>query len=211
MIHRALVALVLLSCLSYAQAPDANSELNAGVQSYKNARYEEAIDHFKRATELDPTLLNARVYLATAYAMQYVPGADTEDNLHVAALAIEQYKKVLEADPQNVNSVKGIAYLNLNMKKFEEAKKWYNKASEIDPNDPEAFYSAGVIDWTQRIKHAWTFSQSLKSIRQTLNNSSTPRSAGEYATRIQPTWKMASSTSPRLSNFAPTTTTPWPT
>lgn len=149
MINRAAILLVLLSSLCFAQVPDATSEVNAGVQSYKNARYEEAIEHFKRATELDPTLLNARIYLATAYAMQYVPGIDTGVNLHMANLAIEQYKKVLEADPNNVNSVKGIAYLNLNMKKFEEAKQWYNKASEIDPNDPEAYYSAGVIDWTQ--------------------------------------------------------------
>ena len=35
------------------------------------------------------------------------------------------------------------------MKKFEEAKQYYRKASELDPNDPEAYYSIGVIDWTQ--------------------------------------------------------------
>ena len=35
------------------------------------------------------------------------------------------------------------------MKKFEDAKTYYRKASEVDPNDPEAYYSVGVIDWTQ--------------------------------------------------------------
>jgi tetratricopeptide (TPR) repeat protein len=149
---RVLVGLVvLLTLLSAAGCTKlrARDQLNKGVQSYKNARYEEAINHFKQAVELDPTLINARVYLATAYAQQYVPGADTEDNLRMANSAIEEYKKVLEADPKNINSVKGIAYLYLQMKKFDDAKTWYRKASEIDPNDPETYYSVGVIDWTQ--------------------------------------------------------------
>ncbi len=148
MLPRTAIILVLLSSLCLPQVPDARSELNQGVQSYKNARYEEAVNHFKRAVELDPSLLNAHLYLATAYAQEYVPGVDTADNRRIANSAIEQYEKVLDADPMNVNSVKGIAYLNLNMKNFEEAKKWYSRASEIDPNDPGTYYSVGVIDWT---------------------------------------------------------------
>jgi len=127
----------------------ARDQLNKGVQAYKAAKYEEAIDHFQKAVSLDPGLINARLYLATAYAQQYIPGADTEDNNRMAQQAIDQYKAVLERDPKNVNSVKGIAYLYLQMKKFEEAKQYYRKASELDPNDPEAYYSIGVIDWTQ--------------------------------------------------------------
>lgn len=149
---RVLVGLVvLLTLLSAAGCTKlrARDQLNKGVQSYKNARYEEAINHFKQAVELDSSLINARVYLATAYAQQYVPGADTEDNLRMANSAIEEYKRVLEADPKNINSVKGIAYLYLQMKKFDDAKTWYRKASEVDPNDPETYYSVGVIDWTQ--------------------------------------------------------------
>jgi tetratricopeptide (TPR) repeat protein len=142
------VLLALLSAVGCTKLK-ARDQLNKGVKSYKNAQYEEAINHFKQAVELDPGLINARVYLATAYAMQYVPGVDTEDNLRTASSAIDEYKKVLQADPKNINSVKGIAYLYLNMKNFEEAKKWYRKAAEIDPNDPEAYYSVGVIDWTQ--------------------------------------------------------------
>jgi len=127
----------------------ARDQLNKGVQSYKNARYEEAISHFKRAVELDSKLLNARLYLATAYAQQYIPGADTEDNNRMANSAIEEYKNVLQADPNNVGSVKGIAYLYLQMKKFDQAKEYYKKAAEIDPKDPETYYSVAVIDWTE--------------------------------------------------------------
>jgi tetratricopeptide (TPR) repeat protein len=127
----------------------ARDQLNKGVQSYKNAKYEEAIDHFQQSISLDPTLINARLYLATALAQQYIPGADTPDNNKMGEQAIDQYKEVLNRDPKNINSVKGIAYLYLQMKKFEDAKQFYRKAIEVDPNDPEPYYSVAVIDWTQ--------------------------------------------------------------
>ncbi|HZR55404.1 MAG TPA: tetratricopeptide repeat protein [Terriglobales bacterium] len=127
----------------------ARDQLNKGVAAYKNAKYEEAINHFQEAVHLDPSLTNARLYLATAYAQQYIPGVDTSDNMRNADQAVEQYKAVLEKDPKNVNSVKGIAYLYLQEKKFEDAKTYYRKALEIDPNDPEPYYSVAVIDWTQ--------------------------------------------------------------
>jgi tetratricopeptide (TPR) repeat protein len=142
------VGLAMLSTVACNKL-QARDHLNKGVQAYKGAKYEEAIDHFQKAVSLDPGLINARLYLATAYAQQYIPGAETEDNNRMAQQAIDQYKAVLERDPKNVNSVKGIAYLYLQMKKFEEAKQYYRKASELDANDPEAYYSIGVIDWTQ--------------------------------------------------------------
>ncbi len=127
----------------------ARDQLNKGVAAYKGAKYEEAIDKFQNAVALDPSLLNARLYLATAYAQQYIPGADTPDNNKMAEQAIAQYKEVLSRDPKNINSIKGIAYIYLNMKKFDDAKAYYRKALEADPNDPEPYYSVGVIDWTQ--------------------------------------------------------------
>jgi len=34
------------------------------------------------------------------------------------------------------------------MKKFDDSKKYYRMAGDLDPNDPEPYYSVGVIDWT---------------------------------------------------------------
>ena len=127
----------------------ARDQLNKGVASYKNNQYEQAINHFKEAVALDPSLKNARLYLATAYAQQYIPGVDSPENLQNANSAVAQYQSVLEQDPKNINSIKGIAYLYLQMKKFEDAKSYYRKAIDLDPNDPEAYYSVGVIDWTE--------------------------------------------------------------
>ncbi len=147
------VGLALLSATGCDKLK-ARDQLNKGVQSYKNARYEEAIDHFQNAISLDPSLLNARLYLATAYTQQYIPGADTPDNNRMAQQAIDEYESVLQRDPKNLTSVKGIGYLYLNMKKFDKAKEYYRRASEIDPNDPEPHYTIGVIDWTQAYQPA---------------------------------------------------------
>ena len=135
----------------------ARDQLNKGVQAYKNAKYEEAIDHFQKAVSLDPKLLNARLYLATAFAQQYIPGADTPDNNQVGNQAIDEFKKVLDMNPgrdQQTTSLKGIASLYFNMKKMDDAKQYHKKVAELDPNDPEAYYSIGVIDWTQAYQNA---------------------------------------------------------
>ena len=127
----------------------ARDQMVKGVQSYKSANYEAAIEHFKNAIVLDPGLLNAHLYLATAYAQQYIPGVDNPDNNKFGEQAISEYKSVLERDPKNVTGVKSIAYLYMNMKRFNDSKEYYRKAIELDPNDPEAYYSVAVIDWTQ--------------------------------------------------------------
>src|SRR5919198_5199696 len=120
----AAAAIILLSATGCAKLR-ARDQLNKGVLAYKNAKYEEAINHFQQAVSLDPTLLNARLYLATAFAQQYIPGADAPDNNKMAEQAIDQYKEVLQRDAKNVNSVKGIAYLFLQMKRFIDAKEYY--------------------------------------------------------------------------------------
>ncbi len=130
----------------------ARNQLNQGVKAYKDAKYEEAIEKFKNAVQYDPSLLNARMYLATAYSQQYVPGSEDAENKHIGDQAVEQYKKVIEANPsreQLINSTKGVAGLYLQMKRFDDARQYYVKVTELDPNDPEPYYSVGVIDWTK--------------------------------------------------------------
>src|SRR5208282_5316574 len=114
----------------------ARDQLNKGVKAYKDSHYEQAIDHFQQSVQLDPGLINARMYLATAYVSQYIPGVDSPDNLRTAQQAIDEYQRVIDANPsreQKVNSAKGIAYLYLNMKKWDDAKKFYRMASDLDP------------------------------------------------------------------------------
>ncbi len=147
------VGAVLLSTVGCNKLK-ARDQLNKGVQSYRGANYEQAIEHFKNAVYLDNDLKVAKMYLATAYAQQYVPGVVTPDNIRNAQQAIDEYKKVLENDSQNVTSLKGIAFLYMQQKKFDDAREYYKKAIDADPNDPETYYSVGVIDWSATYEDA---------------------------------------------------------
>ncbi len=145
-----LVLIFLTASIAYSQTY--RDELDQGVAAYKQSHYDEAIQHFRKATDLDPSQTTAHMYLATTYVNQYIPAVETPDNERFAEQAIEQYQYVLNSDAggsSKPNAAKGIAYLYLNMKKFEDAKDYYEKASGFDPNDPEPYYSIGVIDWTQ--------------------------------------------------------------
>ncbi len=133
----------------------ARDQLNKGVQNYKAGSYEKAIENFKNAVSLDKDLKTAKLYLATAYMQQYVPGAETPENNANAQQAIEEFQAVLADNPsrqEKVTSLKGIASLYMNMKKFDESAKYYKEAIDADPDDPEAYYSVGVIDWTAAYK-----------------------------------------------------------
>ena len=132
----------------------ARDQLNKGVEAYKAGKYEIAISHFQTAIKDDPTLPMAKNYLATALSQNIVPGLDTPDNVKMATQAIDIYKEVLQQDPSDVNSMKGIASLYFNIKKLDDAKEWQKKVLSVDPKDPEAAYTVGVIDWTEAHENA---------------------------------------------------------
>src|SRR5580698_8358602 len=145
----AVVLAGLVLSLSGCNRLAARDQLNKGVDAYKSGKYEEAIGHFQKATELDPTLPMAKSYLATALSQNIVPGLDTPDNLKTATQAISIFQDVLAKDPNDVNSLKQIAGIYFNIKKLDDAKTWQKKVLAVDAKDPEAAYTVGVIDWTQ--------------------------------------------------------------
>jgi tetratricopeptide (TPR) repeat protein len=150
----AVASLSLLPMVTGCSKLQARDQLNKGVQAYKNARFEEAIDHFQNAERLDPALEMAPLYLATAYAQQVVPDANTPENLKNADLAVNAYQQVLAKDPNDLNALKGIAAVYLNTGKTTEAKEWQTKVTAVDPNDPVAHYTIGVIDWRVAYRNA---------------------------------------------------------
>jgi len=144
------VALAALTVLATGcQKLKARDELNKGVQAFKNAQYPVAVEHFKTAVELDPAFPTARLYLATAYMQQYIPGADSKENNQMADAAKEQFMKVLEQDPKNEVGIASVASLYLNQKKWDEAQQWYEKLVAINPKNADAYYSIGFIAWSK--------------------------------------------------------------
>lgn len=133
----------------------ARDNLNKGVNYYKNGQYDQAIERFKLAKELDPTLLNARLYLATAYATQYIPGAPSEENIRRGQQAVEEFEEVLAKDPNNLSAIDGIGSILFNMAStpfkpelFEKSKEYHQRHIQIKPDDPQPYYWIGVIEWT---------------------------------------------------------------
>jgi tetratricopeptide (TPR) repeat protein len=133
--------------------------LNRGVQAYKDGQFDTAIEDFKQAKDLDPHLMNARLYLATAYATQYIPGAPSDDNNRLGQQAIQEFQEVLQVDPNNLSAIDGIGSLLYNMganpfdpKVLDQSKSYHEKHIQLKPDDPESYYWIGVIDWTLAFK-----------------------------------------------------------
>ena len=139
---------------SSANQEQAQQALNMGVQAFKEAQFDRAIELFTKAKELDPSLLNARLYLASAYASQFIPGAPVEENVRMGKLATDAYKEVLQREPQNLSAIDGLASIlyqragqPFDPDMFEESKSYHRKHLELKPQDPQPYYSIGVIDW----------------------------------------------------------------
>jgi tetratricopeptide (TPR) repeat protein len=168
--------------------------LNKGVGAFKNGQYDNAIEFFKEARDLDPSLMNARLYLATAYASQYIPGAPSDANMKLGNQAIAEFKDVLNIDPNNVSAIDGIGSILFQMagtpydpKKFDESKTYHEKHIQLKPNDPEPYYWVGVIDWTlafranNEIRADYNRNNIKKQVRDT--DPLPPSLRGDYVTK----------------------------
>jgi len=150
-----LAVLVVVAGFSGCNKLKARDLLNKGVAAFKNGQYDAAVEDFKQAKDLDPSLLNARLYLATAYASQYIPGAPSEQNKNIGRQAIQEFKDILATNPDNLSAIDGIGSILFQMagtpydpKLFEESKTYHQKHIQLKPEDPEPYYWIGVIDWT---------------------------------------------------------------
>jgi len=156
---RRVAALAALLVVAFASSGcnklKARDLLNKGVTAFKNGQSDAAIEDFKEAKEADPELLNARLYLATAYASLYIPGAPSQENLARGNQAVAEFKEVLDKDANNLSAIDGIGSILFQMggqpfdpKKFEESKTYHQRHIQLKPDDPEPYYWIGVIDWT---------------------------------------------------------------
>jgi hypothetical protein len=129
----ALVALGLnTGCINRIRA---KNQLNEGARAYKAGHFQEAEQYFRRAKELDPDQKNTDFFIARAIQSQYKQGVDTPDNKAKAQQAIEQYKVVLDKDPNNELAYSSIAYLYGALGEDDKQLDWITKRAN-DPNAP---------------------------------------------------------------------------
>jgi tetratricopeptide (TPR) repeat protein len=146
--------LVLLLCFVLGMAScqfrdklRAREHLNQGVQAYLAKNYDEAVEEFKTSIELDPQLIDAYLYLATAYRVQFVPMAPSPENLRRGQQAIATYEKVLEIDPVNTTAMAHMADIYRNMNEPEKAKQWYRRLIDAGYDRAQALYGIATIDY----------------------------------------------------------------
>jgi tetratricopeptide (TPR) repeat protein len=142
----ALLGIFALASTSCAKL-QARDNLNKGVRAFREAHYENAVNYFQKAIELDPELSMAEVYLGTAYLQQYIPGAMSEDNQKNADMAIATFQKILQREPNNPSAIAGLASIYQNTGQLQKAREYYLKNAQINPTDPVPFYSVGSVDW----------------------------------------------------------------
>lgn len=143
----------------------ARDHLNKGIASFRAGKYPDAVDHFKQAMELDPQWETPQVYLATSYMSQWIPGAESPENLEFAAKAKAEFLKVLERNPKEETALGYLAMLAFNQAttgqitpeekeaKLNESAEWHHKRNAVKPNK-EAYYSLAVIDY-QKWSPVW--------------------------------------------------------
>lgn len=112
-----------LDQLVAAYPNDERAHFNLGGYYFGQQDMPQAIEHYKKATELAPTYSTAFNILGYAYRQN----ADY-------ANAEQAFKKYIELIPKDPNPYDSYAELLLKMGRFDESITQYRKALEIDPN-----------------------------------------------------------------------------
>jgi tetratricopeptide (TPR) repeat protein len=97
--------------VSLADAVRAKAELNEGARAYKDGRFAEAEQHFRRELELDPTYKYTRLFIARATQQQYKPGDASPENVATGERAVDAYRELLDRDRQDDDAYKALVFL----------------------------------------------------------------------------------------------------
>jgi tetratricopeptide (TPR) repeat protein len=161
----ALVALVIMT--NGCNKLKARDNLNKGVNSFRSGQYTAAADNFKTAIDLDPDLSSARLYLATAYMMQWVPGSEAPDNVRNMSTALQEFQTSLGSNLDAKNkliAMQSLASINYQKKDYAQAENWNKKVIAADPKNKEAYYTLGVIAWSEFVP-SWREARSTQGIK----------------------------------------------
>ena len=111
-----------------------NYYYNRGDTFFDLGKFEDAIQNYDKAIELDSNVNSACYYnRGTAYFSL----GKFED-------AIQDYNKAIDLNPNNASYYYNRGTTFANLEKFEDAIQDYNKAIDLNPNDESVYYNRGV-------------------------------------------------------------------
>jgi tetratricopeptide (TPR) repeat protein len=118
---------------------------NAAPAADKGAKFQEAIDSFNKAGEIDPTQLAVWSHLAEAY--MGLAGAKTgPDHDAAVAKALEAYNKALALKPDDASLHNNYGLALAKADKFQDALGELEKAAQLEPaNACKYYYNAGAL------------------------------------------------------------------
>jgi tetratricopeptide (TPR) repeat protein len=135
-----------------ASNPRAQAELDQGIAQYKQEDYKRAAGHFRKALQIDPEFVQARLYLARTLTAEFDPGVNTPKNLALAAAATDEFKELLRRRPHDAEAMKGIATLLARTDKTEEARQYLLQVASLNPADSDAYTMLGEMDYWSAVR-----------------------------------------------------------
>jgi Flp pilus assembly protein TadD len=140
---------------------------NIGVALLEQFKYKEAVDSFKRALQLDPSLVLARINLGIAlYNLPDLAGAQREEQVVIAVApaapqphymlgltarmqnrpeeAVAHFQRVLKIDPDDVGTNVNLGQLYAQQRKYLEAVAVLRTALAAEPYNTTALYNLGT-------------------------------------------------------------------
>jgi tetratricopeptide (TPR) repeat protein len=145
----ALAALVPLLC--GCAKVQAKAAFKDGNKDYKEENYKKAIVKYEKAVRFDPTMAEGWFYLGSSHQALYRPGKEGDENKAHLDQAIENYKKSLEVNKADSESLKKVKmntlaaltsiYSDDPFRNFEEATKYAEQLVQENPNDPKNLYA----------------------------------------------------------------------
>jgi tetratricopeptide (TPR) repeat protein len=105
---------------------------NGGVMSYHNGQYEKALDLFKKAIDLDPTLTEAYNNLGLTYT-----------EINEEEKATEAFKTAISLSPELAAAYNNLGYVFYRLGSYREAIEMYNEAIGRSKDSSSAYTNLG--------------------------------------------------------------------
>src|SRR5262245_56220935 len=108
-------------------------------------RHREAVTESEEALRQNPNDVNARRILGRIYTRMIGDSQQGKVNEEMLKKAIEQYQKIGESDPQDIESLLTLGRLQKIAQNSVEAEKAYKKILEIEPTNEDALIGLAVV------------------------------------------------------------------
>ena len=115
------VLALLLPLLAGCQKIQARMELKKGNELYRDEIYKEALEQFQKGLEIDPTATFAWRSVGLSAMALFRPGVDDPENQKYADIAVDAFKKYLQAFPNDEKVEEYLITTLINAEQYDEA------------------------------------------------------------------------------------------